>query len=184
MPTRISTPKRKPPPKKTSKSRGSQGAGSSAQPVTPVVAPDVAQRFPIVGIGASAGGLEALQSFLAHVPSEPGIAFVIVTHLAPDQVSLLPELLQRHTRMPVQKAQDGMKVEPNCVYVNTPAHDLAAGQRRSRLAATAAGPDAVHRAHAARPAARSDPATATDAGSDGRPPASAFQRGARFAPAN
>ncbi len=125
MPTRISTPKRKPPPKKTSKSRGSQGAGSSAQPVTPVVAPDVAQRFPIVGIGASAGGLEALQSFLAHVPSEPGIAFVIVTHLAPDQVSLLPELLQRHTRMPVQKAQDGMKVEPNCVYVNTPSHDLA-----------------------------------------------------------
>ena len=125
MPTRMSTPKRKPPAKKTRKPRGSQGAGSSAQPVTPAAGPDVAQRFPIVGIGASAGGLEALQSFLAHVPSDPGIAFVIVTHLAPDQVSLLPELLQRHTRMPVQKAQDGMRVEPNCVYVNTPSHDLA-----------------------------------------------------------
>ena len=57
--------------------------------------------FPIVGIGASAGGLEALEQFLGHVPKQCGMAFVIVQHLDPTQKGIMPELLQRATRMKV-----------------------------------------------------------------------------------
>ncbi len=128
MPTRKSTPKRgRPaagPAKSGSKKLRKPAGASSTQPVTLAAASDEAQRFPIVGIGASAGGLEALERFFRHVPGDPGVAFIVVTHLAADQVSLLPELLQRCMPMPLRKAADGMKVEPNCVYVNTPGHDL------------------------------------------------------------
>jgi two-component system CheB/CheR fusion protein len=73
--------------------------------------------FPIVGIGASAGGLEALELFLRHVPEECGMAFVIVQQLDPTHKGMLPELLQRSTKMKVFQVTDRMKVEPNCVYV-------------------------------------------------------------------
>ena len=76
--------------------------------------------FIIVGIGASAGGLEALETFLAHLPAESGMAFVLVQHLDPAQPSLMPELLARHTKMSVQTAEDGMRVEPNRFYVMPP----------------------------------------------------------------
>ena len=81
--------------------------------------------FPIVGIGCSAGGLSALEKFFANSPADSGMAFVIVQHLAPAHVSALPELLQRTTRMPVLEAQDGMRVEPDNVYVIPPNHDLS-----------------------------------------------------------
>jgi len=73
--------------------------------------------FPIVGIGASAGGLEAFTEMLQALPNDTGMAFVFVQHLDPKHVSILTELLQRHTKMPVQDATEGTQVEPNHVYV-------------------------------------------------------------------
>lgn len=81
--------------------------------------------FPIVGIGASAGGLEALELFLANVPSNSGLAFVIVQHLDPTHKGILAELLQRSTAMPVVQIRDGMTVRPDCVYVIPPNCDLS-----------------------------------------------------------
>src|SRR4030042_3045232 len=73
--------------------------------------------FPIVGIGASAGGLEALELFLRTVPPESGMAFIIVQHLDPTHKGIMVELLQRATSMPVVQIKDRMKVEPERVYV-------------------------------------------------------------------
>ncbi|MEO8855702.1 MAG: chemotaxis protein CheB [Burkholderiaceae bacterium] len=74
----------------------------------------------IVGIGASAGGLEAFKTFFAHMPADGELAFVLVQHLAPDHQSLLAELLGRSTAMPVLEAKQGMRVEPRHVYVIPP----------------------------------------------------------------
>jgi len=82
-------------------------------------------RFPIVGIGASAGGLEALEAFLAHVPANSGMAFVIIQHLDPTHKGVLVELLQRGTRMQVFQVKDRMRVEANCVYVIPPNKDMS-----------------------------------------------------------
>jgi two-component system CheB/CheR fusion protein len=76
--------------------------------------------FPIVGIGASAGGIEALEGFFRGVPASPGIAFVIITHLSPDRESYLGSIIQRSTTLHVKTADDGIKVEPDCVYVLPP----------------------------------------------------------------
>jgi two-component system CheB/CheR fusion protein len=83
--------------------------------------------FPIVGIGASAGGLAAFEAFFSGMPAdiEPGMAFVLVQHLAPDHKSILADLLSRCTRMPVLEVEDGMVVRPNCVYVIPPHYDMA-----------------------------------------------------------
>lgn len=86
-----------------------------------------------VGIGCSAGGLEALEQFLTHVPDNNGMAFVIVQHLAPDHVSALPELLRQLTSMPVAEAQDGMLVAPDHVYVIPPNKDMSLLHGRLRL---------------------------------------------------
>lgn len=71
----------------------------------------------IVGIGASAGGLEALQELFTNMPSDTGLGFVVVSHLDPTHISILSELLQRYTDMPVYQAKDKVKVEPNTIYV-------------------------------------------------------------------
>jgi len=76
--------------------------------------------FPIVGIAASAGGLEAFTELLTHLPIDTGMAFVLIQHLAPDHKSLLSEILSRSTQMPVNEVQDGIAVEPNQVYVIPP----------------------------------------------------------------
>ncbi|OLN30741.1 Chemotaxis protein methyltransferase CheR [Desulfovibrio sp. DV] len=83
--------------------------------------------FPIVGLGASAGGLAAFEAFFAGMPAdtEPNMAFVLVQHLAPDHKSLLTELIRRSTRMQVFEVTDGMAVEPNCAYIIPPNHDMA-----------------------------------------------------------
>jgi two-component system CheB/CheR fusion protein len=80
--------------------------------------------LPIVGIGASAGGLEALQGLLTNLPSDTGLAFVIIQHLAPGQVSMLTEILSRSTIMPVHKATQGVKIEPNKIYVIPPDNSM------------------------------------------------------------
>ncbi|MHB1398168.1 MAG: chemotaxis protein CheB [Trichloromonadaceae bacterium] len=81
--------------------------------------------FPIVGIGASAGGLEALEQFLRQVPQGCGLAFVVIQHLDPTHKGIMPELLQRVTGMEVFQARDRMKVQPNCVYVIPPNKDMS-----------------------------------------------------------
>ena len=73
--------------------------------------------FPIVGVGASAGGVEALEYLFKAMPPDPGVAFVIITHVAPQRESLLPEILARDTRMPVLIAERDQEVRPNHVYV-------------------------------------------------------------------
>jgi two-component system, chemotaxis family, CheB/CheR fusion protein len=92
---------------------------------TPAAAGSSDPGFPIVGIGCSAGGLEALEKFLTHVPADSGMAIVIVQHLAPDHDSALPQLLQRLTPMPVVEVAEGMAVQPDHVYVIPPNHDLS-----------------------------------------------------------
>jgi len=71
--------------------------------------------FPIVGIGASAGGLEALEQFFASMPNDSGMAFVIIQHLDPSHEGVMPELLQRITSMKVFQVKDHMEVNPNNV---------------------------------------------------------------------
>lgn len=78
----------------------------------------------IVGIGASAGGLEALVSFFSTLPPDSGMGFVVVQHLSPDHKSLMVELLAKHTDMPVQHARDGLPVQPNHVYLIPPSKDI------------------------------------------------------------
>ncbi len=92
----------------------------SAAPVHPVPPP-----FPIVGIGASAGGLEALEQFLRRVPETSGMAFVVVQHLDPTHKGILPELLQRATALKVYQVKDRMKVQPDSVYVIPPNTDMS-----------------------------------------------------------
>ena len=85
------------------------------------------EGFPIVGIGASAGGLAAFEAFFSGMPADanPGMAFVLVQHLAPDHTSILTDLIRRYTRMQVFEVTDGMTVQPDCVYIIPPNHDMA-----------------------------------------------------------
>lgn len=98
--------------------------GTPAQPPADLPAP---ASFPIVGIGASAGGLAAMEAFFSGMPTEqdPGMAFVLVQHLDPDHKSLLAELIARRTRMQVFEVQDGMRVQVNCIYIIPPNRDMA-----------------------------------------------------------
>ncbi len=84
-----------------------------------------AATFPIVGIGASAGGLEALEQFLARVPKQSGMAFVIVQHLDPTHKAIVAELLQRATVMRVIQVKDRTAVQPDCAYVIPPNKDMS-----------------------------------------------------------
>ena len=80
----------------------------------------IPSAFPIVGIGASAGGLEALEQFFGNMPKNTGLAFVIIQHLDPDHIGIMPELLQRITQMKVVQATDQLNVKSNYVYVIPP----------------------------------------------------------------
>ena len=86
-----------------------------------------AENFPIVGIGASAGGLIAYEIFFSSMPEDrtPDMAFVLVQHLAPNHKSVLCELIQRRTKLKVYEAENGMPVQINCIYVTPPNCDLA-----------------------------------------------------------
>ena len=105
---------------KTTKNR-SESKQTASEKVSKSLPPKSKTKlFPIAGIGASAGGLEALEQFLANVPENSGIAYVVIQHLDPTQKGMLPELLQRISKMEVSQAKDGMVVKPNCVYVIPP----------------------------------------------------------------
>ena len=91
------------------------------------------ELFPVVGIGASAGGLEAFTQLLSHLPTDTGMAFVLVQHLDPNQKSLLSEILGRVTQMPVHEVQDGMAIEPNQIYVIPPDNIMTISEGLLRL---------------------------------------------------
>ena len=80
--------------------------------------------IPVIGIGGSAGALESFRNFLTAMPADSGAAFVVIQHLAPAHSSMLAELLAQYTHMNVHQIQEGMPVEPNCVYVIPPAKNL------------------------------------------------------------
>src|SRR5271154_4581943 len=76
--------------------------------------------FPIVAIGASAGGLEAYKEFFLALPSDTGMAFVMIQHLDPSHQSMLTEIISKTTKMPVEEVRSGVTIQPNCVYVIPP----------------------------------------------------------------
>lgn len=107
-------------------------AATELPDASPAVLTDVedgAQRakFPVVGIGASAGGLAAFEAFFSGMPAgnDTNMAFVLVQHLAPDHKSILTDLIKRYTRMQVFEVENGMKILPNCVYIIPPNYDMA-----------------------------------------------------------
>jgi len=117
---------------KSSKATGDAGtieARHIAEKVVEVqeTAKKPASGFPIVGIGASAGGLAAFEAFFSGMPADkdPGMAFVLVQHLAPDHKSILTDLIRKYTRMQVFEVEDGVTVQPNCVYIIPPNRDMA-----------------------------------------------------------
>jgi two-component system CheB/CheR fusion protein len=91
------------------------------------------ELFPIVGIGASAGGLEAFTQLLSHLPIDTGMGFVLVQHLSPNQKSMLAEILSQTTKMSVVQVQHGMVVEPNHVYVIPPNTMMTISQGKLQL---------------------------------------------------
>ncbi|MBD1931554.1 MULTISPECIES: CheR family methyltransferase [Cyanophyceae] len=90
--------------------------------------------FPIVGMAASAGGLEAFIDLLRHLPIDTGMAFVLIQHLSPDHKSLLTEILARETKMPVSEVKNGVAVEPNQVYIIPPNTKMILSQGMLQLA--------------------------------------------------
>lgn len=80
--------------------------------------------FYVAGVGASAGGLEALQEFFKSVSMQSGVAYVVVQHLSPDYKSLMDELLARHTKLPIKKIESGMELLPDTIYLIPPKHNL------------------------------------------------------------
>jgi len=91
------------------------------------------ELFPIVGIGASAGGLAAFTDLLRHLPIDTGMGFVLIQHLNPEHKSLLSKILAKTIQMPVIEVIDGMSVEPNHVYVIPPNTKMTLAQGRLRL---------------------------------------------------
>jgi len=91
------------------------------------------KKFPVVGIGASAGGLEALKAFFSNVSDKSGMAYIVVVHISPNQPSLLPELLQKITSIPVEAAKDNELIKPDHIYVNIPNQDLTIYKNKIQL---------------------------------------------------
>ncbi len=91
------------------------------------------KTFPVVGLGASAGGLEALRSFFNEVTVNSGMAFIVVVHMAPKQPSLMPELLQKVTPVPVSTAKDGQTIAPDHIYVIPPDKEISVFKGKIQL---------------------------------------------------
>jgi two-component system CheB/CheR fusion protein len=117
-----------------------QPVSSDATPAAPP-AHTGGPPFPVVGLGASAGGLQALQTFFDHTPPDTGMAFVVVLHLSPTYPSTAAGLLQQHTAMPVQQVTDTAPLRPNQVYVIPPAQQLELRDGEIRLAEPATEQD-------------------------------------------
>ena len=98
--------------------------GSASLTFSPPEA-ETADIFPIVALGASAGGLEALESFFSNMPADPGLSFVVIQHLSPGTRSVMRQLLQAKTKMAVHLVENGIKIEPNKIYVNPPGMEVS-----------------------------------------------------------
>lgn len=107
---------------------GAAGKKASEPQPTKHPTPSTKNNFPIVGIGASAGGLEAFTDLLKHLPADTGLGFVLVQHLDPQHESALSQLLARVTPMPVREAKNNLRVEPNHVYAIPPNTSLTIAQ--------------------------------------------------------
>jgi two-component system CheB/CheR fusion protein len=95
--------------------------------------PKEVKSFPIVGIGASAGGLETLNAFFSIMPPDSNMAFVVIQHLSPKHKSIMASIVNKHTRMTVEQIEDGTKLEPNQVYLNPPGKNVAIFNSRLHL---------------------------------------------------
>ncbi len=109
-------------PKGASEEARQQKALSEKQPAEP--RKPGRKAFPVVGIGASAGGLEPLEAFFANIPSDKppatDMSFVVIQHLSPKHKSIIGEILKKDTNMPIKEIRDGLAVEPNTIYFNPP----------------------------------------------------------------
>jgi chemotaxis response regulator CheB len=99
---------------------GGQPGSRAKSPQTKPAAAAHPKQFPVVGVGASAGGLEAFRQLLQQLPADTGMGFVLVQHLDPEHESALTQILTRATSMPVREVTDSLRVEPNHVYVIPP----------------------------------------------------------------
>lgn len=95
--------------------------------------PEQPEKFFVVAMGASAGGLQPLEEFFTNLPNNPGAAFIVLQHLSPDFPSLMPELIQRRTSMQVEQIKDGVQLHPNHIYVLPPRHTLTVEKDCLRL---------------------------------------------------
>ncbi|HEY1888871.1 MAG TPA: chemotaxis protein CheB [Steroidobacteraceae bacterium] len=112
-------------------------ADAATAPIEPT--PRASLAFPVVGIGASAGGVEALREFFTAIAATSGMAYVVIQHLSPEHESLMAEILGRCTAMPVRQIEDGVRIEPNHVYVIRPGHTVTLEDGALRLG------EAVHK---------------------------------------
>jgi two-component system, chemotaxis family, CheB/CheR fusion protein len=91
------------------------------------------QSIVVVGVGASAGGLEALEQMFDNIPPDNRMAFVVIQHLSPDFRSLMDELLSRHTNLHIHRVENGMMVEPNSIYLIPPKKEMIISNGRLLL---------------------------------------------------
>lgn len=118
---------------KSARSNAPKKAIRSPSPAVPPGRTDEKGSFYVVGIGASAGGLEAFEQFFTNMPADVGMAFVLIPHLSPEHKSMMVELLKRYTPMDIFQAEDGMRVNPNCVYIIPPGKDMGLLKRTLQL---------------------------------------------------
>ena len=117
----------------TKKKKASPANKNSLEKVKQKEKPRNAIPFPIIGIGASAGGLETLNAFFSIMPADSDMAFVVIQHLSPQHKSIMASLLEKQTPMVVSQIEDGTTVEPNHVYLNPPGKNVAIFNRRLHL---------------------------------------------------
>src|SRR5215510_7679239 len=110
---------------------GAQGGPEKDQ--SGLVVADPHAELYVVALGASAGGLEALEKFFDNMPADSGLAFVVVQHLSPDFKSLMNELLARHTKLAINRVTDGMELEANSIYLIPPKKEMIVADGRLLL---------------------------------------------------
>jgi two-component system, chemotaxis family, CheB/CheR fusion protein len=123
-------PKKKATDKKPAKSKSNTSTKVSRKLISKSL---TLKRFPIIGLGASAGGLEALKSFFSAVSENSGMAYIVVIHMTPKQPSMMPELLQKVTRVPVSSPKDGQTIESDHIYVVPPGKEIAVYKGKIQL---------------------------------------------------
>ena len=121
------------PPKKRTTTKKKKGGSSRATSSPKATSNDTLENFPIVGVGSSAGGLEAVIKLVESMGENPGFALVVIQHLDPTTESLFPEVLSHHTKLRVMQVNDDPLVKPNCIYVIPPAKYLSISQGELHL---------------------------------------------------